>query len=138
MRPGKPIAPPKGLPAAGVPLWRSVTRHWAADHLVPDARELRLLEDACREAAMQTMLENELDEEVAAGKLKVKGSMGQPVVNTLVAECRKSRAQVAALLNKLDMSAPAEQTPGAGKMSAAEAGRRGGFAKHHGDVQGLG
>lgn len=129
----KPAPIPRGLPAAGSALWRSVARQWAHDGLEPDARERRLLEDACREAATLRVMEAALDRDVDADKLIVKGSMGQPVVNSLIAECRRSRAQIASLLSKLSLEEPPASLPQiSGSMSAAEAGRRGAFSKHYG------
>ena len=50
----KPTPTPKGLPAGGRPLWQAVTRQWAADDLVPDAREQQVLTDA--DAAADALL----------------------------------------------------------------------------------
>lgn len=137
----RPVAPPAGLSRKGADLWRSVARHWAADRLTPDPRERRLLEDACREADMQAVLEEELAKARETGGLIVKGSMGQPVVNGLVNECRRSRSQVAALLGKLDLELPESggdvvQLTGGG-MTASQAGRRGAFRKHYGTDAGM-
>jgi phage terminase small subunit len=129
----KPAACPAALNTEGRKLWRSIARQWADDELIPDARERRLLEDACHEADMLAVLAAELATALAEGRMLVKGSMGQPVANPLVAETRRSRAQIAALLLKLGLDQPRaeERSPVAG-MTAAEAGRRGGLARRHG------
>jgi len=129
----RPAPVPRGLPAAGSALWRSVARQWADDGLEPDARERRWLEDACREAAILHVMEVKLEAAVESGDLIVKGSMGQPVANALISECRRSRAQIAALLGKLSLEEPPAVVPEiSGGMTAAQAGRLGGFAKHYG------
>lgn len=81
----RPVTARRSLGVVGRELWRSIARQWFDDKLTPDARELRLLADACAEADMLARLENALAAEVKAGKLIVKGSQGQPVVNSVVA-----------------------------------------------------
>lgn len=130
----KAVGPPSGLGAAGARLWRSIARQWADDDLTPDARERRLLEDACHEADVLEALAVELAAAMKDGRLTVKGSMGQPVTHPHVAECRRSRAQIAALLGKLGMDQPpAEDVGGLSRMSVAEAGRLGGMARRRRD-----
>jgi phage terminase small subunit len=126
----KPVPVPKGLAASGADLWRSIARQWAEDHLTPDARECRMLADACHEADVLAALSVELDAAMSEGRLIVKGSQGQPVTHPHVAEARRSRAQIAALLMKLGLEDPAAsaKTPGVG-MTTAEAGRLGGLAR---------
>ena len=46
----KPVQAPQDLGASGAKLWRSMARQWSGDNLAPDARERRLLADACAEA----------------------------------------------------------------------------------------
>ena len=134
------VAVPKGLGKAGAALWRSIASQWSHDGLTPDARERRLLADACAEADMLAVLEVGLAQAISRGELVVKGSTGQPVTHPHVAECRRSRAQVAALLLKLGMDEPAGAAGGAAGagISAAEAGRRGAYSKHYGQVYGMG
>lgn len=132
------VPPPKGLQDAGRGLWRSLARHWAGDDLVPDAREHRLLADACREADVLAALELELAEAMKAGRLTVKGSQGQPVTHPHVAECRRSRAQIAALLLKLGMEEPGGKVSSGPGMTVAEAGRLGAMRKHYGGNYGMG
>jgi hypothetical protein len=118
-------------------LWRSIARQWADDDLKPDARERRLLEDACHEADILDALAVELAAAMADGRLTVTGSMGQPVTHPHVAECRRSRAQIAALLGKLGMDEPVSPTGDIlPRMTVAEAGRRGGHARRQRDGRG--
>jgi hypothetical protein len=127
----KPAVAPKHLGAAGKALWVSIAAHWAGDDLTPDAREARLLADACAEADMLATLEAALAAEVAEGRLIVKGSQGQPVTSSLVAECRRSRAQVAALLGKLGMDDPSESSkPGRGGRTTSAQARAAAYARH--------
>jgi hypothetical protein len=125
----KPVPPPRASPAAGTELWRSIARQWADDSLSPDARERRLLGDACHEADVLAALSVELDAAMSEGRLIVKGSQGQPVTHPHVAEARRSRAQIAALLMKLGLEEPAGAKTSAVGMTAAEAGRLGGLAR---------
>jgi hypothetical protein len=83
---------PKLLQAAGRKLFRAVADKYT---LRPD--ELRVLEDACREA--------DLIDQIAAGlvgePLYMTGSMGQKVANPLFAEVRQHRATFASLMRQL-------------------------------------
>lgn len=88
-------------------LWSGITDKY---DLRPD--ELRVLEEACREADL-------IDSMVVgmrARPLMVKGSMGQPTVNPLLSEIRLHRQTLAALMRQLDLpDDPAGE--GAGKGS---------------------
>ncbi|MEQ6901821.1 hypothetical protein [Nocardioides sp. YIM 152588] len=119
---------PRTLGDEGKRLWRAIARQWASDGLEPDARELRLLEDACHEADVLQHVSAALAEALDEGRMIVKGSTGQPVTNPLIAEARRSRAQIAALLLKLGLDAPDEPAIGPG-LTTAEAGRLGGLAR---------
>lgn len=86
---------PEGLSERSRTLWRSIVN-------VYDLRgdELRILEDACREA----MLIDRLDRELEAGApLTVKGSMGQTVASPILTEIRQHRSTLAALFAKLTL-----------------------------------
>lgn len=111
---------PRGLGNAGKKLWRSVIGEF-------DLRgdELRILEDACRSADLIDRLENAMSD----APLIVRGSMGQPVANSLLTEIRQHRATLANLLRglKLPNEEPADDqvsvfriTP----MTRSEAGRK--------------
>lgn len=131
--PVKPAKPPAGLGITGAALWRDLARFWSDDDLEPDPRELRLLADACREADMLAALEECLAADLAVGGVKTKGSMGQDVANPLIGECRRSRAQVAALLKQLDLSDPdAEAKTGRGGRTTPWQARAAAMTRHHG------
>lgn len=87
--------PPDGLGEAQS-IWRSIVNVY---DLRPD--ELRILEDACREAQLIDRLEREISSQYAP--LIVKGSMGQPVANPLVSEIRQHRMALAGLFRKLEL-----------------------------------
>lgn len=86
--------PPTKLGKSGLSLWSAISGKYELR-----ADEERVLVDACREADLVDMLSDELD----AGDLMVAGSMGQPVVNPLVAEIRQHRTTLAALLRGLKL-----------------------------------
>ena len=96
----KPVSPlaPKGLKAAGKRLWADIAGS-GTYRLRPD--ELRILEDACREADLVDRLEAELAKPDTP--LTVKGSQGQPVANPLVSEIRQHRQTSKALLGSLKL-----------------------------------
>ena len=103
----KPKAP-EGLKASGTALWGSITGKY-------DLRvdELRILEDACREADLIDLLSVSLEESTPI----TKGSQGQPVVNPLVPEIRQHRSTLSTLLGKLKL--PDDETSdSAGRVSA--------------------
>lgn len=130
--PRQAVSAPKSLPRAGRPLWQAIAKQWAEDDLVPDARERQILADACAELAMLATLEAALGEQVSGGQLIVKGSMGQPVVNALVSECRRSRQAIAGLLKHLGLEDPTATGKGEAMgrpLTVSEAGRRGGLAR---------
>ena len=106
-------AVPKGLQAKGRKLWRDITTKYSLR-----ADELRVLEDACREADLVDRLEGALE----SAPLTVAGSMGQPVANPLVQEIRQHRNVLAGLLGKLKL--PDDESsgkPGAGDVLATGA-----------------
>lgn len=85
---------PAHLGAAGRKLWTDTVKDF---DLRPD--ELRILEDACREADLVDRLEEALRD----SDLMVKGSQGQPVASPLVTEVRQHRATFAQLMGKLKL-----------------------------------
>jgi hypothetical protein len=102
--PARP-APPDNLGPAGEHIWREVVKVY---DLRPD--ELRILEDACREATLIDRIHAELTE----APLIVKGSMGQPAASPLVQEVRQHRVAFAALVGRLKLpDAPEELLQGA-------------------------
>lgn len=103
--------------------------------MLPDAREHRLLADACREADTLALLEAELAQVAATGTLTSRGSMGQVVTHPHVAEARRSRAQIAANLRQLELDVPATAQAPAVRLTPSEIARMGGntrWSKAHG------
>jgi hypothetical protein len=93
-----PKVPPR-LSAGGRRFWRDIQ---SAYELRPD--ELLILEKACRTVDDLGRLEAAL----AASPVLVAGSMGQTKVSPLFAECRATRALLAALLKQIDVPDPVE------------------------------
>lgn len=91
---GNSAAAPKGIGPSGRALWNSIAKIY---DLRPD--EKRILTDACREADLIA----QMDTDYKKSTLMVKGSMGQPVVNPLVAELRQHRGVLARLLAQLKL-----------------------------------
>lgn len=116
---------PKRLGAAGGCLWRDVTATY--DLRVDEAA---ILEKACRASDRIVVL----DEELSASTVMVSGSMGQPVVNPLVAEIRAHEALVASLLFRLKLpDDPAEGAGGEGQRSTqARAAAQSRWTQAHG------
>lgn len=85
---------PDGLSERGSALWSATTRRY---ELRED--ELRVLEDACREAD----LIDRMDSALSASGMMVSGSMGQDRVHPLVGEIRQHRTVLASLLRTLKL-----------------------------------
>ncbi|GAB3607957.1 hypothetical protein GCM10027414_00820 [Humibacter ginsengiterrae] len=132
----KPLRAPSGLGKAGRALWRQIATDWHENNVAPDAREHRLLEDACREADTLAMLEAEIATAAASGSLVTSGSMGQAVTHPHVSEARRSRAQIAANLKALQLDVPEPKALQSGsQLTISEVARLGGrarWAKAHG------
>jgi hypothetical protein len=103
---------PSGLGEAGAALWREITQGFDLR-----ADELRVLEDAAREADIITALE---DARVGA-KLIVKGSMGQDTINPLISELRQHRSTLAALLRQLKLAEDTAESRSTSARAAANA-----------------
>jgi hypothetical protein len=88
---------PRGLGTAGKKLWKDVqsTHELRAD-------ELRVLEDAGREADIIDMME--VARLADNFELFVKGSQGQPTINPVISELRQHRATLASLLRQLKLT----------------------------------
>lgn len=102
---------PIGLGKAGKTLWKGIAgpKKWELR-----ADELRVLEDACREADLVSVLDAGLILAISRGDLTVKGSQGQDVINPLISELRQHRATLAGLLRQLKLpDENAAQTAGA-------------------------
>ena len=101
MSPESPYGP------AGTALWESIALNYA---LRPD--ETRVLADACHLADVIEALRAGMEGQ----QLLVKGSMGQPVLNPLLAEQKTHRTALAALLRQLKLPDEAGES-GAGDPS---------------------
>jgi hypothetical protein len=116
-----PLKKPTGLGPDGADLWKQVTD----DHeLRPD--EMRVLEDAAREADIIALMETERCK--PSFSLVVRGSMGQDVINPLISELRQHRSTLAALLRQLkltDESGVSTRSAGARAAANARWARRG-------------
>lgn len=105
---------PSFLNDAGRALWFEIVDQLAEDGLVPDAREKRLLRDACAEADQLALIESAL----VGADLVVRGSQGQDVAHPLVGEARRCRTTIAALLGKIGLEAEASSAAGARSANA--------------------
>lgn len=85
---------PSELGSKGSWLWDEITDRY---DLRPD--EIRILEDACREADLIERLEVDLRDSA----LMVKGSQGQVVSSPLVSELRQHRATLSGMLRGLKL-----------------------------------
>jgi len=105
---------PSGLGRQAQRIWRETVRDFDLS-----AAELRILEDACREADLVERIEEEL------GKLKsltVAGSMGQPVITELAKEIRQHRLTYSKLIR--DLSLPDEDASSWDGMTTSQRARR--------------
>lgn len=103
---------PSGFGASARRLWTTITKTY-------DLRvdELRVLEDACREADLIDRMHAELS--APDHELVVKGSMGQPVSSPLVQEIRQHRSVLQRLLGSLRL--PDESAADVGLEASASA-----------------
>ena len=99
-----PPKTPAGLSAAGRRLWTAILADLPAE-IELEARELVVLEAACRQADAVAALERAVKRDGAM----VKGASGQRRLNGAVTEARQGRIALARLLGDLDL--PSEQTP---------------------------
>lgn len=101
---------PRGLKASGGKLWRLISDP-AKYELRPD--ELRILEDACREADLIDEIERQLEGE----PFMVTGSQGQDVIHPLIPELRQHRATLTSMLLKLKLPDEPAEAPVANPRS---------------------
>jgi hypothetical protein len=112
---------PANLSPNGRRFWREMVGKY---EFRPD--ELRILEDACREADLIDSLEVGMRACLASNDMMVKGSMGQLVINPMISELRQHRATLAGLLRGLKLPDEAGGELG----SAAGSGERSSAARH--------
>src|SRR4051794_16247667 len=103
---------PKGFGKAGQALWRGVLAD-VADGWRLDAKDVVLLEAACRAADRADVLEAT----VAEDGLMISGSTGQAVLHPAVSEARMQRQLVASLIAKVEIAPPQQRT---GHLSAKQ------------------
>lgn len=109
------VKAPANLAAAGKRLWSDI-----ADNYELRADEMRVLEDAAREADLIAVLTAGM----VGADLLVRGSQGQDVINPLISELRQHRATLARLLSQLklpDESGSASSTRATSARAAANA-----------------
>ena len=115
---------PTGLSAAGRALWRSIVGD-LADGMELDARELALLEAACRQADSVAALERAVKRDGAV----IRGASGQRRLNGAVTEARQGRVALARLLGELDLAG--EQVPQTASSQRARRAADSRWAQHH-------
>jgi hypothetical protein len=96
------LKPAVSLGVSGRRVWRQVVREATNDGLELDSREQFWLLSAAKLADQLAILETEM----ANQPLLVKGSMGQPVPNGLLAEIRSHHHLIAQLLARLKVDVP--------------------------------
>lgn len=92
---------PAGLGESGTELWTSIADVYT---LRPD--ELRILQDACRQADLVA----ELEDARRGEPLTTRGSMGQDVINPYISELRAHRTVLSNLLKTLKLPEDAGTT----------------------------
>lgn len=109
--------PPAGLHEAGKALWTGILKTY-------DLRvdELRVLEDAAREADLVADMQSAVDEYDFT--FLVDGSMGQPVIHPLVPEIRHHRSTLQRLLASLKLPDEGTSTGAMRADSVSEKARK--------------
>ena len=113
-----PESPPKGLDDAGKRLWTAILSDVGPGWRL-DARELHLLERACRVEDELRELERVIDRD----GMMATGSAGQTVIHPALAEPRQLRIVQQRLLGSLEMCAPDAGTRSATSVRASRAAR---------------
>lgn len=106
------VKAPDGLSAAGKRLWSGIAGSYSLR-----ADELRLLEDAAREADLIETLNSGL----AGLPLMMKGSTGQDIVNPIFGELRQHRSALAGLLRSLKLPDENPEKAAGDRSSSARA-----------------
>ena len=110
--------PPARLSASARALWVGVTGRW---ELRPD--EMRILEDACREATLVDKIEAALK----AADLVTDGSTGQARAHPLLSEVRQHRVAMTSLLARLAL--PDDEAEGRQESARSEHARSAAIAR---------
>src|SRR4051794_27718660 len=92
------VKPPRGLGASGRALWRTVIADVPGDWQL-DARDLAVLEAACRQADDVA----ELEAAVSRDGVMLEGAAGQRRLNGAVTELRQGRLALGRLLGQVDL-----------------------------------
>ena len=90
---------PHGLGPEGKKLWTGVIGEF---NLAYEPHKVRILTDACKTVDVI----KRMDDASAKAPLTVKGSMGQEVINPLIAQSQTARSQLAHLLGRLNFAGP--------------------------------
>ena len=90
---------PRGLGTEGQKLWTGVVAEF---DLAAEPHKRRILFDACKTADVI----KRLDDAARTAPLTVKGSMGQEVINPLIAQAQVAKGQLAQLLGRLNFAPP--------------------------------
>jgi hypothetical protein len=106
--------PPSDLGPEGKKLWKAVVREYGLR-----VDETAVLHQSCKVLDQISVLENE----IAASPIVVRGSQGQPVVNSLIQECRLQRAEFGRLMRQLALP-DLDAEDDAGAMARTERARR--------------
>lgn len=114
--------PPAGLDLDGTALWESVTADY---ELLP--HELRLLEDACREADLIARMDADWIER--GRPMITRGSMGQEVAHPMLGEIRQHRTTLRLLLASLRLPDPTEETAELIPMTRSQAATKAASAR---------
>lgn len=116
----KPQRAPNHLGTKGKSLWHSIVTEY---DLGPD--DLRILEDACREADLIQRMDERIGEPTF--RFEVKGSTNQTRTNPLIQEVRQHRTVLARLLGSLrlrELDGDTTGTPAAPASAREEAAVR--------------
>ena len=110
--------PPAELGDAGQRLWTSIVDDVGEGWRL-DAREVHLLERACRVEDELRELERVIDDD----GLMSTGSAGQPTIHPALAEARQLRLVQQRLLGGIELCDPSQGTPNASSAHASHAAR---------------
>jgi P27 family predicted phage terminase small subunit len=115
----KALKPPSGLQSAGQRLWKSIMADVGPGWRL-DARDLHLLERACRIDDELRQLEQILDDQ----GLTTTGSRGQQTIHPCLAEARQLRQVQQRLLGAIELCDPATGSSASSSVHASRAAQR--------------